>query len=121
MSTTQRRFRAPEGSLRAILATVPDQRRGQGRRYPLGGVLALAVGAQVCGCRSLYASGQWGQDCGSARRVALGWRRARGPRVATLPRILRDRDHPAYERVLGAWFAAQGLEDDEAWAGDGKT
>lgn len=112
---------APEGSLRAALETVPDGRRGQGRRYPLGGVLALAVCAQLCGCRSLYAIGQWGQDCGSALRVALGLSGRRGPSVATLHRVFRDLDHAAYERVLGAWFAAQGLEEDEPLAVDGKT
>lgn len=112
---------APDGSLRAALEEVPDQRRGQGRRHPLGGILALAVCAQLCGCRSLYAIAQWGQECGEAIRVALGLSATRGPCVATLHRVFRDLDHPAYEQVLGAWFAAQGLEDDEPVAIDGKT
>lgn len=112
---------APEGSLRAALATLPDVRRGQGRVHPLNGMLALAICALLCGCRSLYAIGQWGQDCGAEIRVALGLRRDRGPSVATLHRAFRRLDHAAFERVLGQWFAAQGLASDEALAVDGKT
>ncbi len=66
----------------------------------------MAVCAQLCGCRSLYAISQWGRDCGPQVRVALGLRRKRGPSVATLHRVFRALDHAAYERVLGAWFAA---------------
>lgn len=121
MQTRHGRVQAPEGSLRAALETVPDPRRGQGRRHPLGGVLALAVCAQLCGCRSLYAIAQWGQDCGAAIREALGLSRERGPCVATLHRVFRDLDHAAYERVLGGWFAAPGVEEGEPVAVDGKT
>jgi hypothetical protein len=63
------------GSLRAALETVPDVRRGQGRVHALGGMLALSVCALLCGCRSLYAISQWGQDCGPELRDALGLRR----------------------------------------------
>jgi hypothetical protein len=41
--------------------------------------------------------------------------------VATLHRAFRRLDHAAFKRVLGQWFAAQGLEPDEALAIDGKT
>jgi hypothetical protein len=41
--------------------------------------------------------------------------------VATLHRVFRHLDHPAYEQILGGWFAAQGLEADEPVAIDGKT
>ena len=112
---------APDGSLRAALAQLPDVRRGQGRVHPLDGMLALAICALLCGCRSLYAIGQWGQDCGPEIRVALGLRRERGPSVATLHRAFRRLDHAAFERVLGQWFAAQGLAPNEALAVDGKT
>ena len=117
-------YQAPEGSLRAALEQLPDVRRAQGRVHPLGGVLAVlaaAVCALLCGCRSLYASGQWGQDCGPEIRATLGLSRKRGPSVATLHRVFRDLDHAAFERALGGWFAAQGLEADEGIAIDGKT
>jgi DDE family transposase len=96
-------------------------RRGQGRVHSLDGMLALAVCAQLCGCHSLYAISQWGRECAPEIRVALGLRAERGPSVATLHRAFRRLDHVAFERVLGQWFAAQGLEPDEALAMDGKT
>jgi len=115
------RYHAPEGSLRAAFEALPDVRRGQGRVHSLGGMLALAVCALLCGCRSLYAIAQWGQDCGPELRAALGLRRERGPSVPTLHRAFRHLDHAAFERVLTAWFAAQGLPAEEAIAIDGKT
>jgi hypothetical protein len=35
--------------------------------------------------------------------------------------VFRQLDHTAFERVLGEWFAAQGLQAGEALAIDGKT
>ena len=121
MNKTEGRHTAPEGSLRAALQTLPDVRRGQGKVHPLDGMLALAVCALLCGCRSLYAISQWGRECEPEIRVALGLRAERGPSVATLHRAFRRLDHAAFERVLGRWFAAQGLQPEEALAIDGKT
>ncbi len=121
MNQTIGRHTAPEGSLRAALQTLPDVRRGQGKVHRLDGMLALAVCALLCGCRSLYAISQWGRECDPAIRVALGLRAERGPSVATLHRAFRRLDHAAFERVLGQWFAAQGLPPDDALAIDGKT
>ncbi len=121
MNQTDGRHPAPEGSLRAALQTLADVRRGQGKVHPLDGMLALAVCALLCGCRSLYAISQWGRDCAPEIRVALGLRAERGPSVATLHRAFRRLDHAAFEWVLGQWFAAQGLAPDEALAIDGKT
>jgi hypothetical protein len=112
---------APDGSLRAALQTLPDVRRAQGKVHPLDGMLALAVCALLCGCRSLYAISQWGRECEPAPRVELGLRAERGPHVATLHRALRRLDHAAFERVLGQWCAAPGLAPDDALAIDGKT
>jgi hypothetical protein len=121
MNKTNGRQPAPERSLRAALQTLPDVRRAQGKVHPLDGMLALAVCALLCGCRSLYAISQWGRECEPELRVALGLRAERGPSVATLHRAFRRLDHTAFERVLGQWFAAQGLAPDEALAFDGKT
>lgn len=121
MKTSDERHPAPEGSLRAALQTLPDVRRGQGKVHPLDGMLALAVCALLCGCRSLYAISQWGRECDPAIRGALGLRAERGPSVATLHRAFRRLDHAAFEQVLSQWFAAAGLSPHEALAIDGKT
>ena len=42
----------------AVLESVPDPRDQRGVRYPLAGMLALAVTATVAGCRSFAAIGQ---------------------------------------------------------------
>jgi hypothetical protein len=103
------------------LASVPDPRSAHGRRHPLGAVLALAVCAMLCGCRSLYAIAQWGRDEGSTVTQALGFTRATTPCVATLHLLFRRLDRGVFEAQLGAWFQEQGLEPDEALAVDGKT
>src|SRR5215467_4318253 len=121
MSKRKPRYQAPEGSLRAALEQLPDVRRGQGLEHPLGGVLALAVCALLCGARSQYAVSPWGQDCGPKIRAALGLKRERGPSGPTIHRIFRRVDHAAFERVLGHWFVAQELQAGEALAIDGKT
>lgn len=120
MSKQKETALAPEGSLRAALDALPDYRRGQGRVHPLGGILALAVCAMLCGARSLYAMSQWGQDCGPQIRAALGLSQRRGPSVATLHRVLRGLDHAAFEQALRQWFVQQGLQAGEGIAIDGK-
>jgi hypothetical protein len=121
MRKIEERQEAPGGSLQAALATLPDVRRGQGKVHPLDGMVALAVCALVCGSRRLDAMSQWGKDCGPEIRTALGLRVERGPSVATLHRAFRALDHAAFEQVLTAWFAGQGLVRDEALAIEGKT
>src|SRR5919202_6912192 len=48
------------GSIAAAFATVPDPRRRQGTRYPLGAVLTLAVAAILCNQLTLLAIAEWG-------------------------------------------------------------
>jgi hypothetical protein len=64
-------------------------------------MVALAVGALVCGGRRWSAISQWGREGAPEIRVALGRRAERGPSVATRQRALRRLDHAAVERVLG--------------------
>lgn len=110
----------PPMSLLDVLASVPDPRQAQGRRHPLGAVLALAVCAMVCGARSLYAIAQWGRDHGDSVPEALGFRRTT-PSVATLHRVFRRLDREDFEERLGQWLQQQGLKPGEALAVDGKT
>jgi hypothetical protein len=119
----------PPGSLAEALAAVPEPRRPNGWRpdrspLPLVGVLQLAVAAMLCGCRSLYAVAQWGR-----KRVAddpealtvLGLPPGRSPSHPTLHRVFAALDVAAFERALGRWLAAGGVDPTEAVALDGKT
>ncbi len=112
----------PVPSLLAALRAVPDPRQRRGQRYGQASVLALAVCAMLCDARSLFAIAQWGHErAAGALAAALGFACGRTPSVATLFRIFRDLDVSAFERVLAAWFAAQGLPAQEALALDGKA
>lgn len=112
------------GSLAEALAHIPDPRRAHLRVHGLVPLLQLAVAALLCGCRSLYAIAQWGQE----RReddpdllVDLGLRPGRTPSVATLHRVFKRLDVEAFEQALGKWLAQSGIAPDEPLAVDGKT
>jgi DDE_Tnp_1-associated len=119
----------PPGSLAGALAAVPDPRRPYGWRpdrapLPLVGVLQLAVAAMLCGARSLYAVAQWGRERveeDPAALAPLGLPAGRSPSVATLHRVFKGLDATAFERALGRWLAASGVDPAEAVALDGKT
>jgi hypothetical protein len=119
----------PPGSLAAALAGVPDPRRPYGWRpdrapLPLVGLLQVAVAAMLCGCRSLYAVAQWGRERveeDPTVLVPLGLPPGRSPSVATLHRVFKGLDVTAFERALGRWLTASGVDPAEAVALDGKT
>jgi hypothetical protein len=119
----------PPGSLAAALATVPDPRHPLGWRpdrppLPLIGILQLAVAAMLCGCRSLYAVAQWGRERleeDPAALVVLGLPPRCSPSHPTLHRIFAALDAPAFERALGQWLVASGVDPADAVALDGKT
>jgi hypothetical protein len=112
------------GSLAEALAQIPDPRRAHLRVHDLVALLQFAVAALLCGCRSLYAMAQWGQE----RReddpgllVDLGLQPGRTPSVATLHRVFKRLDAAVFEQALGAWLAQTGVAPDEPLAVDGKT
>lgn len=119
----------PPGSLAEALATVPDPRHPYGWRpdrtpLPLVGLLQVAVAAMLCGARSLYAVAQWARERveeDPAALGALGLPPGRSPSVATLHRVFKGLDAAAFERALGHWLSANGVDPADALALDGKT
>ena len=107
--------------LREALDQVPDHRKSQGRRHPLGAVLSLAVCAMLCGARSLYAIAQWGRDQGVTPGQLLGFSRGQTPCAATFHRVFKDLDVAAFEAVLREWLINSGVELGEVLSLDGKT
>jgi hypothetical protein len=108
-------------SLLEALGAVPDHRGRRGRRYRLSVVLAVAVCAMLCGCRSLYAIAQWARDHRKRVTGALGIDRGTTPSVATLHRVFKGLDVAAFEEVLSAWLAARFVKAGEGIAVDGKS
>ena len=49
----------PDARLADHLSRVPDPRQARGKRYPVPGVLLVAVSAAMAGCRGFTATGEW--------------------------------------------------------------
>jgi DDE_Tnp_1-associated len=119
---------APPGSL-AALASVPDPRQPYGWNparapLPLVGLLQCAVAAILCGARSLYGMAQWGRERVEDDPTLLtefGLPAGRSPRVATLHRVCKALDVEAFERAVGHWLAATGVQPTGPIALHGKT
>jgi hypothetical protein len=119
-----------EGSLYQALARIPDPRHARGRVYPLAAILTFVATALLCGCRSLLAIAQWGQDynelaplLGLHRRKTKDPSRYRTPCVGELHTVLAALDTAAFEEILRRWILAQGVDNLEqlVLALDGKT
>ncbi len=115
-------------SLLEALSSVPDPRGRKGRRHPLQAVLALLSVATMCGCRSVYASLQWGRDQGQDMARKLGLGRHGIPSDGAMSNLLRRLDKAAFEAALKRWAAASMPSRDdqdpdllEQVAIDGKT
>lgn len=97
----------------ARLRTLPDVRKARGIRHELVSILAVAIGAVVCGARSFVAIGQWSEQLAPAMRARLGCRRQpetgayQSPSEATIRRTLQRMDADALDRVLNTWMASQ--------------
>jgi hypothetical protein len=114
-------------SLVEVLSEVPDFRKSQGRRHPLGAVLALACAATLCGYKSYGAMAEWGKNYGSELAQALGFKDGKTPSVGTLFTIFSNLDKRALEAKLGAWAECVlhhlpgSVQQNCALALDGKT
>lgn len=91
--------------LLTALKSVPDPRHKRGVRYPLAGVLALAVTATIAGARSFTAIGQWAQAATVEDLAAFGLARATAPGESTLRKLFARVDADALDHALGgaAW------------------
>jgi len=94
----------PEKTLLDALAEVPDP-RADNKRHPLPAILALSIGAVLCGATTLLAIAEWGRNH-PAFAPALGFRHRLTPCVATLSNVFRALNAPALERVFARYFGA---------------
>lgn len=105
------------------LQRVPDPRERRGVRYPLAGVLALAVTATLAGCRSFAAIGQWAAETAVEKLASFGLTSGRAPDESTLRKLFARLDADALDRALGVWMWTQTftVERRRVIAIDGKT
>ena len=90
------------GLLRA-LAAVPDPRSPRGLRYPLAGLLTVAVCAVMAGASSMAAIADWLHDLDDITRARLGFRRG-VPATTTVWRLLIRLDADLLATILAGWL-----------------
>jgi hypothetical protein len=111
-------------SLPDFFVVIVDPRRPQGRRHWLPCVLAIAVGAILCGMRGYKAISDWAKSLGQKARERFRCRRENRRYVVPSESIIRDClirvDPDDLDRALQRWNAVYG-QDDATLAIDGKT
>ena len=111
-------------SLSQCFTDIPDPRRAQGRRHRLSVVLALAMGATLCGMRGYLAMAEWAKTLGPRARERFGCRRQQGRYVVPSESIIRDVltrvDPSRLDQALHRWNSQYG-RGDSSLAIDGKT
>lgn len=107
--------------LLGVLGKVPDPRDPRGLRYPLSGVLAVAVCAVLAGARSFAAIGDWALDLGVEQLERLGL--AKAPVESTMRKLFARLDAAALDAALAvfAWCRVRQIGGRRVIAIDGKT
>jgi len=91
------------GSLWDALASVPDHRRAEGKRYPLPGLLLIAVAALLAGRHDQLGIVRWGRRLSPEAFVTIGITRNRVPAPSVWCTLFQGLDIAALERALGRW------------------
>jgi len=111
-------------SLPDVFKTIPDPRRGQGKRHRLSTVLAIAAGAVLCGRIGYKGIFQWAQSLSQDARRRFFCYYKKGVYYVPSEYIIRDLliriDPDAFDQALTTWSLQYAVED-ESLAIDGKT
>ncbi|MCI1748702.1 MAG: transposase family protein [Acidipropionibacterium sp.] len=111
---------APNARLADHLARVPDPRKPRGKRYPLTGLLLLAISATLAGCRSFTAIGDWAHALTSHSLAGFGLRAA--PGESNLRTLFARLDAALDAQLcLYAWTRTTTIDGRRVIAVDGKT
>jgi hypothetical protein len=86
-----------------MLASVPDHRRPEGKRYPLASLLLIAVAAFLAGRRDQLGIVRWGKRLSQETLASIGISRGRVPAPSVWCELFQDLDVISLERILGAW------------------
>ena len=109
-----------------VLASVPDPRDTRGRRYPLPGLLAIAILATAAGMRGYAGFATWAASAPAEVLARLGIR-FRRPSEKTFRSVLSRLDPADLDRRFGAYFTTVAAAETVATGGllavavDGKT
>ncbi|MDQ1247239.1 MAG: hypothetical protein QG597_1609 [Actinomycetota bacterium] len=113
-------------SLFTALQALPDRRRTNGRRYPLGCCLSGLACAVLAGCKGVRECAEFAASLSQTHLEALrAWRnpktrRYQAPAYVTLWRTAASVDGELFEQTVNQWFRDE-QRLPEAVALDGKT
>ena len=110
------------------LSAVPDPRSPRGLRYPLAGLLSVAVCAVMAGASSVTAIADWLHDLDDIARARLGFL-GKVPATTTMWRLLIRLDADLLSTILASWLRTRTRPADkprrpryrQVIAVDGKT
>jgi hypothetical protein len=85
------------------LSAVPDPRSPRGLRYPLAGLLSVAVCAVMAGASSVTAIADWLHDLDDIARARLGFL-GKVPATTTMWRLLIRLDADLLSTILANWL-----------------
>ncbi|GIF02144.1 ISAs1 family transposase [Paractinoplanes rishiriensis] len=99
-----------QAGLLHALSAVPDPRNPRGLRYPLAGLLCVAVCAVMAGATSVTAIADWLHDLDDISRARLGFRRG-VPATTTMWRLLIRLDADLLATILAGWLRTRTRPD----------
>ncbi|MGX6608574.1 ISAs1 family transposase [Micromonosporaceae bacterium Da 78-11] len=110
------------------MSAVPDPRSPRGLRYPLAGLLSVAVCAVMAGASSVTAIADWLHDLDDIARARLGFL-GKVPATTTMWRLLIRLDADLLSTILASWLRTRTRPADkprrpryrQVIAVDGKT
>lgn len=94
-------------SLWDALASVPDHRRAEGKRYPLASLLLVAIAAMLAGRRDQLGVVRWGRKLTSEALTAIGIDRGRVAAPSVWCELFQELDVTALEHALGGWVTGE--------------
>jgi hypothetical protein len=104
------------------LQTIPDSRRGAGRRYPLWAFLLLIILGTMSGYRGYRGLSRFMLRHQEHLAERLGLRRAQLPSYSTIRRLLMEIDFNAVATAFNQWAQGAGLvQAGDNCAVDGKS
>jgi len=109
-------------SLSSMLGTIPDPRRAQGRRHPLGILLTLAILGICCGQVSYQSIDEWIENYQEDLELKVPLLSGHLINASTFQRVFARLDKEILESCLGIWLQKViPFGTDEPIAIDGKT
>jgi predicted transposase YbfD/YdcC len=95
--------KSEQAGLLHALSAVPDPRSPRGLRYPLAGLLSVAVCAVLAGASSVTAIADWLHDLDDIARARLGFLGG-VPATTTMWRLLIRLDADLLSTILASWL-----------------